>query len=596
MTHRSGLALPVAPRCACISGVDLRGPGHDRFEGPTKRAIETGRNRLLIAGALFILGFSTVAARLVDLSLLSQGAEPRLAQSRKPLSRSTERADIVDRNGVILATNLPTASLSADPRAIRNPRRVAARLAAVLPGLDAAKTERRLRSRRRFVWLQRNLTPRQQIVVNRLGVPGLQFQRGERRVYPNGRMASHVLGFTDIDNTGLAGVERFFDKRLRAGDDATGPLRLSLDIRVQYVLEAELARVVREQKALGASGLVLDVNSGEVLAMASLPDFDPDRPAAAKPGARFNRNTLGVYELGSTLKVFTTAMALEYGTATINDRYDVRPIRVARFTIRDHGRRRGPLSVSDIFTYSSNIGSARLALEVGGARQRTFLRQLGLFDRPAIELSEVGTPLRPKVWRPINTMTVAFGHGIAISPLQLAVGVAAVVDGGVLRKPTLLKRRTGDVAAGKRVISPRTSETMRRLMRRVVLKGTGRQAKAPGYFIGGKTGTAEKAGRGGYRDDSQLSSFVAAFPIDRPRYVVLVVVDSPKGVDGSGRRATGGWVAAPVVSRVVSRSALMLGIAPRKTDTAPFEEPRAPQGPRLPVVRVGTGVQELASN
>ncbi len=536
-----------------------------RLEGTRKQALETGRNRLLVTSVVFALAFLAIAGRLVDLTVFGRGAEPRLAAVVPARTAASERADITDRNGVILATSLPTVSLYADPTEVLDADEAADKLVGVLPGLDRSAVRAKLASRGRFVWLHRNLTPTQQYAVNRLGIPGLAFQHGEHRVYPHGRAAAHLLGFTDVDGRGIAGVERRFDGTLRRGG---GPLRLSVDLRLQAVLREELSAAFIGSKALGAAGLVLDVGTGEIMALASLPDFDPNVPATAGGEAGFNRATMGVYEMGSTFKLFTTAMALDSGTVTLRDGYDAsKPIRVARFTITDYQGRHRWLSVPEILVYSSNIGAAKMALDVGARVQRAYLGRFGLLSRSAVELPEVAAPLTPARWREINTMTIGYGHGIAVTPLQMAGAVATVVNGGILRPTTLLRRPGGIRPEGRRVLSVATSRQMRALMRLVVLRGTGRRAQAPGYLIGGKTGTADKQEGGRYRGDALISSFVGAFPMDAPRYVVLVLLDEPKGNDG--RSATGGRVAAPVVARIVRRMAPFIGFAPVPGDEAP---------------------------
>ncbi len=530
-----------------------------RLEGDRKQALDTGRNRLLVAGAVFTAGFLVIGLRLADLTLIERPGEPRLARSGVASVFTTGRANLVDRNGALIATSLATASLSADPRVVPDPERAADRLVAVLPDLSAATVVAKLRSSRRFVWLRRHLTPEQQYEVNRLGIPGLDFERERRRIYPMGRLASHIVGFTDIDNRGIAGIEAYFDDELRS---RLTPIELSIDVRVQYVLRQGLSDAMAEFSAIGAAGVILDVASGEVLAMVSLPDFDPNRPALIEPGTLFNRSTQGVYEMGSTFKIFTTAQALEIGSTSLDGGYDAtRPIRVARFLIRDyHGKRRW-LSTPEIFIYSSNIGAAKMARDIGGARQRAFMGRIGLLSRPAIELREVGAPLVPRVWRAVNTMTIAYGHGLAVSAIQLVAGVAAVVNGGVFYPPTLLKRRAGEDIVGARVLSPATSEKMRRLLRLAVVQGTGKLANATGYMVGGKTGTADKVSNRGYGGKSVLSSFVAAFPVHRPRYVVFVMLDEAQGTARTNGYATGGWVAAPVVRRVIERIAPILRVA-----------------------------------
>ena len=532
------------------------------LEGAAKQVIEVGRNRLIVTAAIFTLCFVVLAARLLDLAVFR---DPELAARGHGAGAAiAARADIVDRNGVMLATNLETASLYADATKILDPREAALSLAAILPELSRADLETRLSSGKSFIWIKRNLTPRQQWQINALGIPGLAFQREERRVYPQGSLAAHVLGFVDIDNRGISGVEAYFDERLRDAARRDTPLALSLDVRVQHAVADEVAKAVREFRAVGGAGLVLDVRTGEVLAMASLPDFDPNDPRDVSQDAKFNRVCLGVYEMGSTFKTFNTALALDSGTATFASSYDAtRPIKIARFTISDSHPENRVLTVPEIFMYSSNIGSVRMALDVGTERQQDFMARLGMLRRASIELPELGMPLVPNPWREINTMTIAFGHGMSVTPLHLATGISAMVNGGTLRPATLIKAEGGRAQAGQRVISEHTSEQIRRLMRLVVMRGTGKKAEADGYLVGGKTGTAEKVGaHGGYAKKALLSSFVGAFPMNNPRYVVLVMIDEPQGNKETYGFATGGWVAAPSVSRIVTRIGPMLGMPP----------------------------------
>ena len=525
-------------------------------------ALETSRNRLVVAGILFAAGFLAVAARLVDVAFIGPAQQPHLAGGAG--TTPARRADITDRNGVLLATSLATASLYANPRKLMDVEEAVEKISGALPDLDRGELRAKLTADTSFVWIRRNLTPRQQYRVHRLGLPGLDFRREARRVYPHGSLAAHVVGFTGIDGEGLAGVERSQDARLRRGRESLG---LAIDSRVQQILRQELAAQMAHFDALGAGGVVLDARNGEVLALVSLPDFDPNLAGQASEDARFNRVTLGVYELGSVFKIFNHAVALETGTASLADSYDAtRPIRIARFTITDfHGEARW-LTLPEIFMYSSNIGAAKMALDVGAEAQRHFLSKLGLLRRSAIELPEAAAPLYPSPWRAINTMTIAYGHGIAVSPLHLASAVSAVVNGGVMHPPTLLTRRPGDPVPGTRVISARVSDQMRRLMRLVVEHGTGKNGDAPGYLVGGKTGTAEKLMDGRYQRDALVSSFVAAFPITRPRYVIVVMLDEPKGIEESFGFATGGWTAAPVVAHVVARMAPLMGVAPVDED------------------------------
>tara|TARA_B100000674_G_C37974234_1_gene978520 strand:- start:824 stop:2542 length:1719 start_codon:yes stop_codon:yes gene_type:complete len=547
----------------------LRG---DRPElGPDQRerlALETARNRIFITGAMFIIGFCWITYGLVDASVLRQGNEPAVASGTDTRELKTERADIVDRNGMLLATDLPTNSLYADARVVKDPVESADLLLTVLPDLDRDTLIRHLSSRKAFVWLRRNLTPEQQYEVNSLGIPGLNFQREERRVYPHGRLLSHALGFTDIDNNGIAGAEREFDNELRINN---GPLQLSLDTRVQYALEEEVETAMETYSAVGAAGLVMDVYTGEVIAMTSLPNFDPHRPGQAPADARFNRSTLGVYEMGSVFKLFNTAIALETGTSTLNSVYDAtEPLAIGGFRIRDYHAENRWLTLPEILVHSSNIGSARMAMAFGGENQRKYLKKLGMLDKPQIELPEVGGPLVPNPWREINTMTISFGHGLAVTPLQVVSGISTIVNGGIRRPATILKQ--DGAPAGERVFSQKTSEQLRRLMRLVVTEGSGKKAEVAGYFLGGKTGTSEKLVNGRYVKNARMSTFVAAFPMQDPKYVVLVTLDEPKGTKETYGFATAGWVSAPAVGKVVTRIAPLLGIEPANAKAPEIEQ------------------------
>ncbi len=540
------------------------------IEGVRSRAVDNGRARLAILGTVFSACFAILAARMVDLAVFDQGGEPRLATNRIA-SLNTGRAEITDRNGAVMATNLTTASLYANPRRVLDAEEAALQLASLLPELDVDQVRQKLQSGRSFVWLKRNLMPSQQWEVNRLGLPGLAFQREQKRVYPQGRLAAHVLGFTDVDNNGIAGVEQHFDSELRDPAGSDSPVVLSIDMKVQHALRDELRSSVLEFKALGGAGMVMDVNSGEVLGMVSLPDFDPNNPAVATKQEKFNRATLGVYEMGSIFKTFTTAMALDAGAVDLRGGYDASsPIKVASYTINDSHPENRWLSVPEIFVHSSNIGSAKMALDVGTEGQRAFLERLGLLQPATLELPEVGKPLAPRTWREINTMTISYGHGIAVSGLQLSSGVAAMVNGGTLVRATLLRRdefdRPIDQPNGRRVISEKTSQTMRSLLHMVVDQGTGKKARVSGYMVGGKTGTAEKYAIGGYQESALMSSFIGAFPSHAPRFLVLIMLDEPVGTADTYGFAGAGWTAAPAVSRIIRRIGPVLGVEPVNAD------------------------------
>jgi cell division protein FtsI (penicillin-binding protein 3) len=539
------------------------------LEGNLKQALETGRNRLLVTGVMFMIAFVAIGIRLVELSAFGVGKQERFAHRISPAGIAVRRPDIIDRNGVVLATSLPTASLFADPKDIMNPKEAVAKLAGVFPEINSNELLLKLKSKSRFVWINRNLTPKQQYAVNALGLPGVLFRRGEQRVYPHGREAAHILGLTDIDGNGIAGIEKYFASSLIKGGES---LQLSIDVRVQNMLRQELSLAMEEFQALGAAGVVLDVNTGEIVAMVSLPDFDPNTPDSLLGTVGFNRVTKGVYEMGSAFKLFTAAMALDSGTVAMEDGYDAsKPIKIARFTIEDyHGKNRW-LSVPEILIYSSNIGAAKMSLDVGAKTQKFYLDQLGLLQPSRVELPEVGKPQYPNRWGDISTMTISYGYGISVSPLQLAGAVGALVNGGKRIPLSLLKHRSSKLPIGTRVLSEKTSQQMRELMRLAVTDGTGKKAATPGYRVGGKTGTAEKQVNGRYVKKSLVSSFVGAFPIDNPRYVILTMLDEPKGTERTFNYATGGWVAAPIFSRLVSRMASLLGILPRSIEAPGIE-------------------------
>jgi cell division protein FtsI (penicillin-binding protein 3) len=538
-----------------------RVPARLTIDGTAKEALETARTRLIVAGSLFALAFTVIAVRLVDVTVLREPREQRPLRIADTRPQGMDRADIVDRNGVLLATSLVNQSLSANPRLVLDPAEAAAKLARTLPGVNERDLAQRLSSERSFVWVQRNLTPRQQEAVIRLGIPGLQFQREERRVYPHGEISGHVVGFTDIDKNGLMGAEQAFDERLKNRGE---PLQLSIDIRAQHVLREEVSAAMREFNAIGGAALLMDVETGEVHAMVSLPDFDSNNRGNDGQDNRFNRITLGTYEPGSAFKTFTAAMALDYGTANLGTPLDAtRPIKSGRFTISDYKPQHRVMNLSEVFMHSSNIGSVRLAEVVGRDRQREFLSRAGLLRAPSFELPENSAPIVPNPWRETSLMTVSFGHGISLSPLALSASTAAMVNGGIYRAPTILRRQPGEHVAGERVVSQRTSEQVRRLMRLVVEKGTAKSANVPGYLVGGKTGTAEKVVAGGYRKDARISSFVGAFPMNSPKFLVYMMLDEPKGNKSTYGYATAGWVVAPTIQRIVQRMAVLYGMPPQ---------------------------------
>ncbi len=577
-------------------------------------ALEMTRARLVYTALGFCLLFLAVIGKLADATILQPLAPHRpdrqieaLFAAPRPAEPTdlAQRAMITDRNGQILAISLPTVAVFADPRQIIDPAEAAHRLKQVLPRLDEDAAKARLaETNKQFVYLERQVTPREQLAINSLGIPGIDFRPSEERHYPMGRTAAQVLGGTDVDEHGVAGVEKYFDRRLFS--DST-PLRLSVDVRVQAVVRDELAKAMDEFQAIGACGIVMDVNTGEVLAMVSLPDYDANNFRNAPADDRFNRAVTGMYEPGSTFKLQTASMALDSGIVHIWDEFDAsRPIHIGRFTITDFEGKKRWLYLPEVLAYSSNLGAAHIGQTVGGERQRAWLKAMGMFGRVGIELPEAGLPIiQPaSAWKEIVTMTVAFGHGISVSPLHVVRGTAAVAT-GMLVRPTILALPPGELPQEAQVMQPATSDIMRRLMRLVVTNGFGKQAEVPGYYPGGKTGTAEKVGKHGYKrgfkENFNVAAFTSVFPMNAPRYAVYMMLDEPHGNKSTYGYSTAGWVAAPAAGRVIARVAPMLGMLPDTQDAPAINQalfiplqpsrpagvgrgPMAASGPEKPVV------------
>lgn len=533
------------------------------------------QGRLVVLALFFGLAFGGVGLRMA--ALATEGPLP--AQGAAPETLSSDRADIVDRQGRLLATNMATVSLYAQPAQMVDPERAARELARIFPDLDEAKLRGRFTDGRRFLWIKRTLSPEQRQAVHDLGEPGLLFGPREMRLYPNGHLAAHVLGGASFGREGVAaaevigvaGVERHQDARLRDRAQVREPLRLSLDLTVQAAVEEVLSGGMRLMNAKGASAVLMDAGTGEIVAMASLPDFDPNRRpqplTEGDPGDSplFNRALQGVYELGSVFKVFTVAQALELELVRPGTLVDTKgPIRQNGFTIRDF-RNYGPrLSVSDVIVKSSNIGTARLALEIGSERQAAFLASLGFMEPTPLELTEAARarPMTPARWPEITQMTVSYGHGIAVSPVHLAAAYASVVGGGTVVTPTLLAREAPP-PAGPRVVSERVSAALRPMLRDVVREGTASFGEVPGYPVGGKTGTGDKPNpEGGYYEDRVVATFAAVFPAEDPAYVLVVTLDEAEERGGEEARRTAGWTVVPVAAEIVRRAAPILGLKP----------------------------------
>lgn len=535
-------------------------------EGARKATGGKQKNRVLMTMAVFFGLYAAIGGRLVYLG--TQSPE----ESGPPASRVTaSRPDIVDRNGEVLATDIKTASLFAEPRRIVDADEVIEKLSTVLPDIEVEQTYNKLKSGAGFVWLKRQLTPKQQAEIFQLGLPGIGFRTEKRRFYPAGPTTSHIIGLTNIDNKGIAGLEKYIDDQGLADLQASGlavakdlkPVRLSIDLRVQHVVRDEVSQALEKYRALAAGAVVLDVRTGEVIAMASVPDFDPNNPFNALDKDRLNRMSAGLFEMGSTIKSFTTAMALDSGKVTLDSKFDAsRPIVIGGRTIRDFRGKGRVLTVPEVFIYSSNIGSAKEADVVGIEGHREFLRRMGILDRMKTELPEVARPTEPKVWKKVHSITAAFGHGFSTTPLQTAVGVAALMNGGYLMNPTFLPRTKEEaLASSTKVVKDDTVESMRYLYRLNAEKGSGKRGEVPGYRVGGKTGTAEKVVNGRYSSEKNFNAFIGVFPMDDPQYLVLTIIDEPK-LENSNRSATAGVTAAPIAANIIRRSAALLGVKP----------------------------------
>ena len=529
------------------------------------------RARVGLAILLFAAIYAVLAGRLVMFAVGADSHGARRTGSQDAIA--TARPDIVDRNGEVLATDVKAPSLFGEPRRIIDKDEAIELLTAALPDLDEAEARTRLSSRKGFVWLKREITPKQQQDIHKLGIPGIGFLRENKRVYPTGASVAHLIGLVNIDNQGIAGMEKWLDNNgladlHRAGfatDRLQRPVELSIDLRVEHALRDELLKAKEKYKAKAASGLVSNVKTGEIVALVSLPDFDPNNPKEAHDPDRINRLTTGVFEMGSTFKALTLAMALDSGKATLNTLYDARgALHFGKFTIHDTHPLGRSITLSEVFTFSSNVGAARIALAQGVEAHKAFLKKLGQMDRLRTELPESASPIVPKRWSELNTITISFGHGIAVAPLQAVMGINAVVNGGLLIPPTFLKRSEEEAKAiARRVLKPETSEKMRYLMRLNAEIGTAKQADVKGYYIGGKTGTSEKVVNGRYSKKQVLNSFTAIIPADNPQYQLLVMLDEPKALPETHGFITSGWNAVPTGGKVIARIGPLLGIEPR---------------------------------
>lgn len=543
-------------------------------------AIERSYTRVGLVGLAFTLVFGTIAGRLILGAAFPEAdnGDRRIAAA----ATTAIRPDIVDRNGEILATDIRTVSIFAEPRNIYDKDEAVELLTAVLPQINATELRAKLSTKKGFVWVKREITPKQQAEVHRLGIPGIGFLPDHKRVYPNGVAAAHILGVTNLDNIGIAGIEKYIDNQgnkalndfgLVAKQTDLAPIQLSIDLRAQFAVRDELAWGLEHFKAKAAAGMILDVQTGEVIALASLPDFDPNDPADALNPDRINRMNVGVYEMGSTFKAMTLAMALDSGKYNVNSTFDTRGgvLNWGRQKIHEYHGTNRVITMPEVFTHSSNIGSAKMALGIGVPGHKAFLKKMGLTDRMRTELPESAEPLVPPRWTEINTITIAFGHGLAVAPIQATAAVAAIANGGFLMTPTFLKT-TPEAAMAKatRVLKPETSEAMRFIMRLNAVEGSAKKAAIPYYFVGGKTGTAEKVIHGRYVKNRLFTTFMAAAPMNNPKYLFVTIMDEPQGLPESGGYATAAWNSGVVTGRTIERVAPILGLPPQ------FDPPAKP--------------------
>jgi len=528
-----------------------------------QQLLHSARQRILGSAIISCIAFLAIIARLVDVMVIripdcNTGCNQRECQLRQ---------NVVDRNGVILATQLITASVYANPKVIIDAKEAATKLCKLFPHWNYDALLKKLQSNQGFVWIERHASPKIQEAVHSLGIPGIYLQQDQKRAYPHGSLASHVIGRCDIDGRGVSGVERAFDTTLRTQE---GELKLSLDIRVQHAIHNELVAAVKKFKANAANAMVMDVETGEVIAMVSLPDYDLNRPMKNLK-SEFNRNTLGVYEQGSTFKILNVAIALESGVATLNSIFDNRnPVQIGRFKITDFRVPCRELTLVEALLYSSNIAAIKIAQRFGPQVQKHFMEKFGILNSPTLEISELGNPLLPRDWRETAMMSVSFGYGIAVTPLHTLAAIAGIVNNGYRPIPTLKfvtsanRQHRINSFLKDPCVSAQTSKIIRHIMRMIVSEGTARKANIEGYQVFAKTGTAYQSGKkGGYgaeSDRSRTTSFIGGFPANRPQYVMIVMLDDPKAVEGTYGFATAGWNVAPVAGQIIERIAPLLGV------------------------------------
>ena len=512
------------------------------------------KKRTFVVISVFIFAFLVLIVRLAHVMIFNKNDDENSLYANAPTIAF--RADIVDRHNNIIATSLPTVSLYACPHEMIDFDEAAEKTCSVFKDIEKEKFLHRLKKSKKFLWVKRNLSPTQEQEILNQGIPGFHFLKTEKRVYPDKNLLSHVIGGTDIDNNGIAGIEKVFDEALKS---STQSISLSIDLNIQHAVHDELQKAIDEFRAKGGAAIVMKIKTGEIFSLVSLPDFDPNRNENPNSRERFNMATSSAIEPGSSAKIINTAMALETKKITPFSQYDARfPIKIGRFTIHDFHGRGTHLSVEGILKYSSNIGSAKIALDVGRKYQKEFFKKIGLLDTVACELVETQKPLYPKNWGEVNSMTIAFGHGIALSPLHLITVVSGMLNGGMKNNPTLLKKNSSP--SGERIISEKTAKQIAILMRLNVTEGANKKAEVKGYCVGGKSGTAEKLNRGKYSKTANYTGFIGAFPMPNPEYSVYVVLDEPQATKKTHGYRTAGWIAAPTAANIIQRIGPMLNV------------------------------------
>jgi cell division protein FtsI (penicillin-binding protein 3) len=568
---------------------------------PSLRALfavrpERSGARLRVVALAILAAYGVLGAKIVRMGL--RGETPQALKAAGGDAPAGARPDLLDRNGELLATDVETMSIFAEPRRIIDKDEAVELITAVLPDVNADKLREAFGSKKGFVWVKRHVTPKEQQEVFKLGLPGVGFAPENMRVYPNGPIGAHVVGYVDTDNVGIAGMEKYLDEQSLTDPHVPGfavdpakltPVRLSIDLKATHALRDELLAGLDKFKAKAAAGAILDVDTGEVIALESLPDYDPNDPGDMKDPTKINRINVGVYEMGSTFKALSIAMALDSGKVNLGTHVDARDsLRYGRFTIHDFHATHRILAVPEVFTHSSNIGTARMALMVGVEGHKAFLKKMGQLDRLKTELPESAEPLVPKRWGELNTMTIAFGQGLNVAPLQAVMAVAALVNGGHMMTPTFLPRTETDaMASSQQVVSAQTSESMRYLMRSNATHGSASFANIPGYYVGGKTGTADKLVHGHYSQDKVFTTFMAITPADKPKYLYLVLYDQPEAAPGDGGYHTAAYNSGRVAGRVIQRIEPLEGVGP-------FFEPPANPFPLIAKLGYGLDAEKVA--